>query len=158
MKYHFAAALVAVPALMSAAPAAAHGRHITHQHHHSRLTRSHARPAARFAAKAARHTQDIAPWLGQTGIASYYGPAHQGRLSASGRIFNEWEMTAAHPWLPFGTKVRVVLASTGRSIVVTITDRLYSSRRIVDLSLGAARELGMLRQGIAQVTLEPAKT
>jgi rare lipoprotein A len=64
-------------------------------------------------------------------------------------------LTAAHAWLPFGTKVRVMLAGTGRSVIVTITDRLYSSRRVVDLSVAAARELGMIRRGIAEVNLVP---
>lgn len=94
-------------------------------------------------------------WIGESGTASYYGPKHQGRRSASGARFDQRELTAAHPWLPFGTKVRVTLASTGRSVIVTITDRLYSNRRIVDLSLAAARELGMIRAGIGNVTLLP---
>lgn len=91
----------------------------------------------------------------ETGAASYYGKAHQGRRTASGQRFDEHDMTAAHPWLPFGTKVRVTLLSTGRSVVVEITDRLHSTRRIVDLSLGAARALGMVRQGVAVVALSP---
>ena len=56
-------------------------------------------------------------------------------------------LTAAHPWLPFGTKVRVTLAGTSRTVIVTITDRLYSGRRVVDLSVAAARELGMINRG-----------
>jgi rare lipoprotein A len=51
--------------------------------------------------------------------------------------------------------VKVTLAGTGRTVIVTITDRLYSSRRIVDLSLAAARQLGMVRRGVATVTLLP---
>ena len=94
-------------------------------------------------------------WLGEAGTASYYGPAFQGRLAADGRPFDQMALTAAHPWLPFGTKVKVILAASGRTVVVTITDRLHSSRRIVDLSLGAARQLGMLRCGIARVSLLP---
>ena len=98
---------------------------------------------------------DTSAWLGESGTASYYGPAYHGRLSASGSRFNQMALTAAHPWLPFGTKVKVTLAGTERSVIVTITDRLYSNRRIVDLSLAAARELGMIRRGIAEVTLVP---
>jgi rare lipoprotein A len=94
-------------------------------------------------------------WVGEEGTASYYGAAHQGRRTASGTQFDKMALTAAHPWLPFGSKVRVTLANTGRSIVVTITDRLYSTRRVVDLSLGAARQLGMVGRGIAEVTLSP---
>jgi rare lipoprotein A len=92
---------------------------------------------------------------GETGVASYYGPGHHGHRTASGNRFDQRELTAAHPWLPFGTKVRVILASTGRSVVVTITDRLYSNRRIVDLSLAAAQQLGMVRAGVGTVTLLP---
>jgi peptidoglycan lytic transglycosylase len=100
--------------------------------------------------------QDSARWMSESGIASYYGPAHQGRISASGLRFDQMALTAAHPWLPFGTKVKVTLVETGRTVVVTITDRLYSNRRIVDLSLAAARRLGMISSGIAKVTLIPA--
>jgi rare lipoprotein A len=97
-----------------------------------------------------------APWLRESGTASYYGPAYHGRRSASGVRFDQKLLTAAHAWLPFGTKVKVTLARTGRTVIVTITDRLYSKRRIVDLSLAAARELGMIRQGVAEVSLTPA--
>jgi rare lipoprotein A len=92
----------------------------------------------------------------QEGVASYYGAKQNGRRTADGGIFNQHEMTAAHPWLPFGSRIRVTLLDTGRSVIVTITDRLPSRRRVVDLSLGAARELGMLHRGIALVSLEPA--
>ncbi|WP_419757519.1 septal ring lytic transglycosylase RlpA family protein [Acidisoma sp.] len=91
----------------------------------------------------------------QSGIASYYGGRQNGRRTSSGQIFNEHAMTAAHESLPFGTKVLVKLAGTGRSVVVTITDRLYSRHRIIDLSEGAAEQLGILRDGLAMVMLTP---
>ncbi len=91
-----------------------------------------------------------------TGTASYYGKAHQGKRTASGTRFDMEQLTAAHPWLPFGTRVRVTVAETGRSVVVIITDRIPSRTRILDLSVAAARQLGMLRQGLAQVVLTPA--
>jgi rare lipoprotein A len=62
-------------------------------------------------------------------------------------------MTAAHPWLPFGTRIRVTHVSSGRSIVVVVNDRLPSKRRVLDLSLGAAKALGMIRQGVAAVEI-----
>jgi rare lipoprotein A len=96
-----------------------------------------------------------AAWIGESGTASYYGPRYHGHRSASGARFDQTALTAAHPWLPFGTKVKVTLAGTGRTVIVTITDRLYSSRRVVDLSLAAARQLGMIRRGVATVTLLP---
>jgi rare lipoprotein A len=95
-------------------------------------------------------------WLGERGAASYYGQKEDGRMSASGQRFDKRLLTAAHPWLPFGTKVRVTLGGTERSIVVTITDRLYSRRRILDLSVAAARQLGIIQRGVAEVTLAPA--
>lgn len=97
-----------------------------------------------------------AAWTGESGVASYYGQAHSGLRTAGGTIFDPEGLTAAHPWLPFGTPLRVTVAATGRSVVVVVTDRLPPSRRVVDLSLGAARYLGMIRQGIAKVSLSPA--
>jgi rare lipoprotein A len=114
-----------------------------------------------MAARASARSHESPPpdnpsaWVGETGTASYYGPAYHGRRSASGTRFDQEALTAAHPWLPFGTKVKVTLADTGRTVVVTITDRIYSTRRIVDLSVAAARQLGMLGRGLAQVTLLP---
>lgn len=104
---------------------------------------------------AAEHSE-LAGWAGETGKASYYGPAYHGHLAASGVRFDQEALTAAHPWLPFGTKVKVSLPDTGRTVVVTITDRLNCRRRIVDLSLAAARVLGMVHRGVAEVTLVPA--
>lgn len=91
----------------------------------------------------------------ETGTASYYGKAHQGLRTASGQRFDDTQLTAAHHWLPFGTKVRVTLLHTGNSVVVKITDRLHARRRILDLSLAAARALGMVHQGVALVELTP---
>jgi rare lipoprotein A len=98
---------------------------------------------------------DGSVWAGESGTASYYGPGYHGRRAAGGTRFDQMEFTAAHPWLPFGTKVKVTVAATNRTVVVTITDRLHYGRRIVDLSLAAARQLGMLRAGVAEVSLVP---
>jgi rare lipoprotein A len=95
-------------------------------------------------------------WLEEHGVASYYGPGWNGRISASGLRFDQRLLTAAHPWLPFGTRVKVTLGDSTRSVVVVITDRLVSRRRIVDLSVAAAQELGILHRGLARVTLAPA--
>lgn len=112
------------------------------------------RPSVAYGAVELASTQSR--WSGETGIASYYGRAQNSSLTASGAPFNEEALTAAHPWLPFGTRVRVTLPMTGKSVIVTINDRLPSSRRIVDLSVGAARSLGIIRQGVATVSLSPA--
>ncbi len=105
---------------------------------------------------AASEAKDALPWVSESGTASYYGIGYHGHRSASGARYDQMQLTAAHPWLPFGTKVRVTLAGTDRSVVVTITDRLHCGNRIVDLSVAAARELGMISRGIATVTLLPA--
>jgi rare lipoprotein A len=99
---------------------------------------------------------DTGGWLQESGTASFYGPYFHGRLAANGTRFDQQALTAAHSWLPFGTKVRVTLANTGRTVIVTITDRIYSSRRVVDLSVAAARYLGIISRGLAEVTLAPA--
>ncbi len=91
--------------------------------------------------------------LSERGVASFYGPRHNGRRTAEGGRFDQNAMTGAHPWLPFGTRVRVTAAETGRTVVVVITDRMPARRRIIDLSMAAARQLGILRQGIARVSL-----
>ncbi|GAB0117286.1 septal ring lytic transglycosylase RlpA family protein [Acidisoma sp. 7E03] len=96
---------------------------------------------------------DAAPL--QRGIASYYGGRHNGRRAADGSIFNQHALTAAHATLPFGTKVLVRVAGTDRTVTVTITDRLYARHRVIDLSEGAAQQLGIVRQGLAMVTLTP---
>ena len=92
---------------------------------------------------------------GQTGVASWYGPGMQGNRTASGGTFDMWAMTAAHPCLPMGTKILVTVLGTGRSLVVTVNDRLPSHRRVLDLSVGAARALGIAGQGLAMVELSP---
>ncbi len=92
----------------------------------------------------------------QKGTASYYGLGHLSRYTASGAVFNRGAMTAAHAWLPFGTRVNVRDERTGREVTVTITDRLPGTRRVIDLSVGAARELGILHRGLAVVSLQHA--
>jgi rare lipoprotein A len=92
---------------------------------------------------------------GQTGVASWYGPGLQGNRTASGETFNMWNMTAAHPCLPMGTKILVTVPGTGRSQIVTVNDRLPSRRRVLDLSIGAARALGIASRGLATVRLTP---
>lgn len=91
----------------------------------------------------------------QTGMASYYGKAHHGRKTASGERFNMYGLTAAHRTLPFGTKLKVTSLDTGETIVVTVTDRgPFKRGRILDLSQGAAKRLGMLKQGVTKITIE----
>jgi rare lipoprotein A len=91
----------------------------------------------------------------KSGMASWYGSVLQGHRTASGRRFDMNELTAAHRTLPFGSLVKVTDLRNKRSVVVTITDRgvLYPER-VIDLSLGAARELQMVKMGVDPVRLE----
>ena len=90
----------------------------------------------------------------EEGRASYYGRGFAGRKTASGERFDPNAMTAASPSLPFGTRVRVSRAN-GRSVTVRINDRCgCPGGRIVDLSEGAARKLGMLKEGVVTVRME----
>jgi rare lipoprotein A len=87
-----------------------------------------------------------------SGIASYYW---QGQRTASGASFNPDGLTAAHRTLPFGTRVRVTNVRNGRSVDVTINDRgPFIAGRVIDLSRGAARVIGMTGQGLAQVNVQ----
>jgi rare lipoprotein A len=89
------------------------------------------------------------------GLASWYGPGFDGNYSASGEVFNQNAMTAAHPSLPFGTQVRVTNLDNGQSVVVRINDRgPYAHGRVIDLSAGAARIIGLVSSGVAPVSLE----
>ncbi|MEM9542288.1 MAG: septal ring lytic transglycosylase RlpA family protein [Cyanobacteria bacterium P01_E01_bin.42] len=91
----------------------------------------------------------------QRGIASWYGGYFHGRRSASGEIYNQNAMTAAHKTLPFGTRVRVTNLNNGRSTIVRINDRgPFIRGRVIDLSRAAASSIGMLGSGIAPVTVE----
>ncbi len=92
----------------------------------------------------------------QVGLASWYGgPRWQGHMTSDGGRYDETKLTAAHASLPFGSQVRVCLIGSDREVIVTITDRPGTRRRIIDLSRGAAQALGILSRGIATVSLEP---
>lgn len=90
-----------------------------------------------------------------SGWASWYGPGFHGNYSASGEVFNQEAMTAAHRTLPFGTRVRVTNIDNGRSVIVRINDRgPFHGDRVIDLSAGAARVIGLVSSGVAPVRLE----
>ena len=90
----------------------------------------------------------------QKGMASWYGPGFHGRRTANGERFNSNEMTAAHRSLPFGTRLRVVNESNGRSVVVRVNDRgPFAHRRIIDLARGPAQTLGLTASGTGYVSL-----
>jgi rare lipoprotein A len=107
-----------------------------------------------------RRPNDGAPGFGrplESGVASWYGPGFQGRRTASGERYNMYDLTAAHPTLPFGTRLAVRNVSTGKTVVVRVNDRgPYKKSRILDLSYAAAREVGVFGPGTAYVELYPA--
>ena len=91
----------------------------------------------------------------QTGIASWYGPGFHGRPTASGVIYDQRELTAAHQTLPLGTRVMVTNLENGRSTEVAINDRgPFAKGRIIDLSYAAAQTLGMVGPGTIPVRIE----
>ena len=132
----------------TATEASAKSRH--HRHH---------RPAAEKATETnswMNANAAVAPSSGSgrsfSGVASYYGN-ESGSRTASGQRFNQNAMTAAHRSLPFGTKVRVT--HRGQSVVVTINDRgPFIRGRVLDLSTGAARAIGLTGAGVGRVTAE----
>jgi rare lipoprotein A len=89
------------------------------------------------------------------GPASWYGVQYHGRRAADGSRYNMYELTAAHPTLPFGTRVRVTNLANDRRVDVVITDRgPFVEGRIVDLSYAAAQAIGMVGAGVTRVRLE----
>lgn len=94
----------------------------------------------------------------QTGVASYYGPHHAGKTTASGKPMKPDHMTAASPNLPLGTKAKVVNRDNGKSATVTVDDRgPYSKGRVIDVSPKAAEKLGMKDDGVAPVKVKPVE-
>jgi len=94
--------------------------------------------------------------LEQVGLASWYGPDHQGRRTASGARFDWRKLTAAHPTLPLNSKAKITNLENGRSVIVTVNDRGPGlPYRAIDLSERAAQRLHMKKEGLATVKIEP---
>ncbi|WP_343702645.1 septal ring lytic transglycosylase RlpA family protein [Chitinophaga sp.] len=90
-----------------------------------------------------------------TGVASYYAQKFHGRKTASGEVFDNTAMTAAHNTLPLGTLIKVTNLRNHRWVVVKVTDRLHhANRRIVDLTQAAAKRLGFIHWGLTKVKVE----
>jgi peptidoglycan lytic transglycosylase len=95
----------------------------------------------------------------RTEVASWYGPGFAGRRTSSGEIYNPEGLTAASTTLPLGSHVRVVNPDTGRSVVVRINDRgPYVHGRSLDLSHGAAKQIGLTGKGVGRVQVTPTAT
>ena len=100
----------------------------------------------------ARHDNAAPTQIASLGIASFY---IEGQQTASGEKFDTHDLTAAHPTLPFGTRLRVTNVATGRSVTVRVNDRgPYVPGRVVDVSHSAADAIGMVGSGIAKVKLD----
>ena len=92
-----------------------------------------------------------------TGIASWYGPRFRGHRTASGERFNPHALTAAHPSLPFQTKLKITNPRNGRTVTVRVNDRGPGYGRAIDLSEAAAEQLGIHERGIARVEMRVAQ-
>ena len=141
----FVAATLLVGGSVTEASAKSRHHHHRHHHHHARAEGGSWRDAnASIASPSGGHAF--------SGMASYYGN-ESGSRTASGQRFNQSAMTAAHRSLPFGTKLRVTHG--GQSVVVTINDRgPFVRGRVLDLSTGAARAIGLTGAGVGRVTAE----
>lgn len=91
---------------------------------------------------------------GAAGTARYYAKHYHGKKTASGEVYHSQKMTAAHPTLPLGTRVKVVNLDNNKSVVVKINDRCLEHEDVfIDLSREAARKIGMTRKGKANVRI-----
>jgi rare lipoprotein A (peptidoglycan hydrolase) len=94
------------------------------------------------------------PKVEQVGNASWYGPAQDGKETASGETFDQDALTAAHPTLPLGSTAVVTNLETGKSVEVTINDRgPHAKGRKIDLSRAAAQRIGMTKKGVTRVKI-----
>lgn len=99
-------------------------------------------------------TTSFADNVYQSGKASWYGSFHHGRKTASGERFNMNGLSAAHRTLPLGSMIEVTNKDTGKSVTVKVNDRgPYHGNRILDLSKGAASQLGMLKTGVGNIQI-----
>ncbi len=93
--------------------------------------------------------------VSQTGVASWYGPRFHGKRTASGEVYNQHALTAAHKTLPLGSRAVVTNLNTGQSVEVRINDRgPFTKGRVIDLSQAAARLVGVVGPGVAPVKVE----
>ncbi len=105
------------------------------------------------------HPLKTAAGYAETGYASWYGEDFHGRKTANGEIYNMYALTAAHKTLPLGTRIRVTNLENGRNVILTVNDRgPFVSGRLLDLSYGAARQLGSVDRGVTKVRIEAIGT
>jgi len=112
-----------------------------------------------FGCASQQRVQDRPIGWTQSGTACWYGGEFDGRRTASGEVFDQNKLTAAHRNLPFGTYVEVTRKDNGKRVVVRINDRgPWKSGRIIDLSRAAAERLDMIQVGLVEVTLKVIRT
>lgn len=94
----------------------------------------------------------------EEGIANFYSDKFQGKKTASGAVYDKNKLTASHKTLPYGTKVRVTNLDNGKSVVVTVNDRMKpGSPAVIDVTRRAAQDLGFAKAGKAKVKVEVEK-
>jgi rare lipoprotein A len=143
--------LFAAAAFTGGTASEASARPYRHHHHHHHYSH-HVRAENSWRESNASIGSSFGGGRSFSGMASFYGN-ESGHKTASGQRFNQEAMTAAHRSLPFGTKLRVTHGS--RSVVVTINDRgPFIRGRVLDLSTGAARAIGLTSAGVGRVTAE----
>jgi rare lipoprotein A len=109
--------------------------------------------------QAATRAEDDPVVFREEGEASYYGEGFHGKKTASGKRFDQNDLTAAHPELPLGSEVTVKNPETGKEVEVEVNDRgPYAKGRDIDLSKAAAEELGIVEEGVAEVEIEATKS
>ena len=103
----------------------------------------------------AREKEAAAAAANKTGVASWYGGDFHGRKTASGEVYNMHQLSCASNQYPLGTWLRVTNTRNGKAVVVQVNDRMHPRcKRVVDLSKGAAKEIGLVKRGICNVKIE----
>ena len=149
----FALALtIAALAACAQAPVTSSRSELSAGGRHASLSTTRNRHVSTFAANTGTSRDTAVPGDAKLGLASFYTGSSR---TASGERLNPAELTAAHPSLPFGTRVRVTSVDTGRSVVVRVNDRgPFVKGRALDVSYSAAKQLDMTERGVAKVKME----
>jgi len=149
----FALALtIAALAACAQAPVTSSRSELSASGRHASLSTTRNRHVSTFAANTGTSRDTAVPGDAKLGLASFYTGSSR---TASGERLNPAELTAAHPSLPFGTRVRVTSVDTGRSVVVRVNDRgPFVKGRALDVSYSAAKQLDMTERGVAKVKME----
>ena len=101
---------------------------------------------------------NVAAQTGEEGVANFYSDKFEGKKTASGEVYDKNGLTASHKKLPYGTKVKVTNVENGKSVVVTVNDRMApKNAAVIDVTRRAAEELGFVKAGKAKVKLEVQK-